>query len=167
MQSTHGIGYCRVWKSVRHRRQIGISSSGEVDSRELKKASVLIWISVFFIVCQSVKLAPDFYELLYCIHTQVYLVLVYFMVSYIYIYTSMYYFVTQHCTFFFFQEKECESTTAIEFMISFGTLLTVLNSSMNFIIYMWRGKEFRQVFKKKIPVCGYFVVTRHCHQPQR
>ena len=64
--------YCRVHKSIQRKHQNNIvPSNDELDRKELRKASVLIWISVVFIVCQSVKIIPDFYEAFYCDHKEV------------------------------------------------------------------------------------------------
>ena len=65
------ISYFRVQKSAKQPR--GNYQINYDDSRqnEVRKASLLIWISVFFILCQSVKVIPDFYEALYCTHKKV------------------------------------------------------------------------------------------------
>ena len=59
----------RIRKSSRDRSQIlHLMTSSQLQRQEDKKASVLIWISIIFIICQSVKLAPDLYEALFCTH---------------------------------------------------------------------------------------------------
>ena len=78
----------------------------------------LIFISVLFIVCQSVKIIPDMYELV--------------------------------C------EKKrgrgghrgatCQSTAFIDAVISVSNLMSVLNSAANFLVYMLRGRKFREAF---------------------
>ena len=42
----------------------------------------------------------------------------------------------------------CKSTTAIEVLISVSHLMLAINSSFNFVIYMFRGDRFRQIFWK-------------------
>jgi len=45
-------------------------------------------------------------------------------------------------------ENVCNSTTAIEVLISVSHLFLAINSAFNFIIYMFRGDRFRHVFWK-------------------
>ena len=40
----------------------------------------------------------------------------------------------------------CESNTFIEYAISLANLFTCINSSANFLVYMLRGKKFRDLF---------------------
>ena len=63
--------YYRVQKSIRRRKENYPATSEALERKELRKASVLIWISILFIFCQSVKIIPDFYEALYCNHKEV------------------------------------------------------------------------------------------------
>ena len=42
----------------------------------------------------------------------------------------------------------CESTFAIEVLISVSHLMLAVNSAFNFLIYMFRGDRFRQIFVK-------------------
>ena len=46
-----------------------LMTSSQQQSQD--KASILIWMSIFFIACQSVKLVPDLYEAFYCTHKKV------------------------------------------------------------------------------------------------
>ena len=64
--------FFRVQKSAKQLLENYQMTSDEQRQNEVRKASVLIWISIFFIVCQSVKIIPDFYEALYCTHKKVY-----------------------------------------------------------------------------------------------
>ena len=48
-----------------------------------------------------------------------------------------------------FQERICDSTTSVEILISISNLSVVTNSSINFVVYIWRGSEFRKVFKQR------------------
>ena len=63
--------FFRVQKSAKQLRENYQFTSDDQRQHEVRKASVLIWISIFFIVCQSVKIIPDFYEALYCTHKKV------------------------------------------------------------------------------------------------
>ena len=42
--------------------------------------------------------------------------------------------------------KNCETTVFIETMISLSNILVCINSSANFLLYMLRGKKFRDAF---------------------
>ena len=44
------------------------------------------------------------------------------------------------------QTQECLTNNFIEWAISISNLLTVVNSAANFLIYMLRGKKFRDIF---------------------
>ena len=62
--------------------------------------------------------------------------------------------------YFLFQKTACNTTTTIELLISISNLSTVMNSSINFVVYVWRGSEFRKAFKEIM--C---VTTKYsCHK---
>ena len=44
------------------------------------------------------------------------------------------------------QTQECLTNDFVEWAISISNLLTVVNSAANFLIYMLRGKKFRDIF---------------------
>ena len=44
------------------------------------------------------------------------------------------------------EQLHCQTTEFIETAISISNLLTVVNSAANFLIYMLRGKKFRDLF---------------------
>ena len=48
-----------------------MQGNGEQNRSEVKQAVILIWISIIFVVCQSPKIIPDFYEALHCKHVEV------------------------------------------------------------------------------------------------
>ena len=53
--------------------------------------------------------------------------------------------------------ERCGSTDVIETFISISNLLTVFNSSANFLAYMLKGKKFREKFTETFclwPCCG-------------
>ena len=62
------MSYCRVWKSMKARKQLKEAQieSYEERKRELNMAVVLLWVVFLFITCQSIKIIPDIYEALYC-----------------------------------------------------------------------------------------------------
>ena len=57
------------------------------------------------------------------------------------------------------QSEECLTNNFIEWAISISNLLTVVNSAANFLIYMLRGKKFRDIFLKT-----YFRSCMKSHQ---
>ena len=70
-------------------------------------AGVLVFISLLFILCQSAKIVPDLYEVIYCRWGA--------------------------------EEDDCPITAFIERVVSFSHFLLAFNSSVNFVIYTWRG----------------------------
>ena len=93
--------------------------------RENNLAGVLVFISLLFILCQSAKIVPDLYEVIYCRWSA--------------------------------EgragaggggggggeEDDCTITPFIERVVSFSHFLLAFNSSVNFVIYTWRGKANR------------------------
>jgi len=61
---------CRIMKSAKARRIMTNSSvsqnTTDTSRTDVKQAITLMWISVLYVVCQSPKIVPDFYEALYC-----------------------------------------------------------------------------------------------------
>ena len=89
---------------------------------EVDLGITLVAISMMFIFCQSVKLIPDIYEMITCDH------------------------------FALAQKNEmermegCSSTVIIDTFASLGNLFCCINSAGNFLLYMLRGKKFRDAF---------------------
>ena len=83
------------------------------QNRENNLAAVLMGISLLFIFCQSAKIIPDLYEVIYC-----------------------------RWTSFSGETTTCPVTEFIQTMVSLSHLLLAVNSSANFIIYTWRGKDY-------------------------
>ena len=44
---------------------------GERNTTEMRQAITLIWIAVLYVICQSPKIIPDFYEALHCEYSEV------------------------------------------------------------------------------------------------
>lgn len=84
---------------------------------EISLAITLVTISVLFIVCQSLKIITDVYELLFCEKIE-----------------------TQAGRFV------CKSTPFFDVVISLANLSSCVNSAANFLVYMLRGKKFRDLF---------------------
>ena len=95
-----------------------ISWNSETKRQQNNLATLLFGISILFIVCQSFKMIPDFYELIYCTPRMDQL------------------------------QQLCESTTFITFCTSLSHLLVCLNSSLNWVIYLFAGKKFRRAWCK-------------------
>ena len=79
--------------------------------REANLGTVLILISILFIVCQSVKIFPDIYEVLFCRIGSSGLNSV----------------------------GNCKNNSAIDIVIDLSHLMLAINSSVNVIIYTLRG----------------------------
>ena len=66
---------CRIMKSAKDRRSMTNSRSNshpeDTNRTDVKQAVTLMWISVLYVVCQSPKIIPDFYEALYCEYSKV------------------------------------------------------------------------------------------------
>ena len=62
-------------KSAKDRRSMTNSTSNsrpeDTNRTDVKQAVTLMWISVLYVVCQSPKIIPDFYEALYCEYSKV------------------------------------------------------------------------------------------------
>ena len=62
-------------KSAKDRRSMTNSRSNshpeDTNRTDVKQAVTLMWISVLYVVCQSPKIIPDFYEALYCEYSKV------------------------------------------------------------------------------------------------
>ena len=67
--------FLRIVKSAKARRIMTNSSVSqnltETSRTDVKQAITLMWISVLYVVCQSPKIVPDFYEALYCEYSSV------------------------------------------------------------------------------------------------
>ena len=86
---------------------------------ERDMAITLVAISLMFVLCQSVKLVPDIYELIVCDHVK--------------IYEKGY-------------DPDCQNPVAIDSVASLGNLFCCINSAVNFLLYMIRGRKFRDAF---------------------
>ena len=62
----------RMQHSVRVRKQLTPGTDiCEITRREIRNATIFIWVVIVFILCQSVKVIPDLYEAFYCAHDEV------------------------------------------------------------------------------------------------
>ena len=52
----------------------------------------------------------------------------------------------------------CESTPSFEVVISLANLSTCVNSAANFLVYMLRGKKFRDLFLDTYCCCRYHTL---------
>ena len=86
---------------------------------EIELGVTLVAISLVFVVCQSIKLIPDIYEIIVCDHFS-------------------------HSS----QELSCHAPVFIDALMSLANLFCCINSAANFLFYMLRGKKFRDAFKQ-------------------
>ena len=91
---------------------------------EINLAITLIAISLLFIICQSVKLIPDVYEMIHCDHFEL-----------------------------ADKDRVCIVPRFIDFCVSVSNLFCCINSAGNFMLYMLRGKKFRDAFIKMYCQC--------------
>ena len=65
----------RIVKSAKARRvmtnSVQTRNPADTNRTDVKQAITLMWISVLYVVCQSPKIIPDFYEALYCEYSEV------------------------------------------------------------------------------------------------
>lgn len=104
-----------------------VANGRQQNRQELSLGLTLVTISVLFIVCQSVKLVPDLYEL-FCSTRGI----------------------TSQSTS---GQVTCHSTKFIDTLISLANLFACINSAANFLIYMLRGKKFREAFCNTYSCC--------------
>nr|XP_040571769.1 G-protein coupled receptor daf-37-like [Lepeophtheirus salmonis] len=84
------------------------------QEQEISLAITLVFVSILFISCQSLKIIPDLYELF--------------------------------CQKDDSSNMKCYSTPFIDTIVSLSNVLTCFNSAANFLVYMLRGKKFRDAF---------------------
>ena len=89
------------------------------DQFAVDTAITLLSISMMFVICQSVKLVPDIYELTVCNHFKIAK--------------------EGH-------DENCHNPLNIDVATSLGNLFCCINSAANFLLYMVRGKKFRDAF---------------------
>ena len=106
------------------------SAIRSLKPQEINLAVTLVAISLLFICCQSIKIIPDVYEMIYCNHFEL---------------ASK---VTDNEL-----EKICQVPTWIDAIVSVANLSCCINSAGNFILYMLRGKKFRDAFIKTYCRC--------------
>ena len=116
-----------IERSIDHRDLVNQSSQESnisaniaiLKPHEIDLAITLVAISLVFIICQSIKLIPDVYEIIVCDH---------FTIAN--------------------GEESCSAPLVIDFMISLANLLCCINSAVNFMLYMLRGQKFRKAFRE-------------------
>lgn len=94
----------------------------KLKSHEIDLAITLVAISLMFIVCQSIKVIPDIYEMVECDHFKL-------------------------AEADNEMDQMCQMSSAfVDYLVSLGNLFCCLNSACNFLFYMLRGKKFRDAF---------------------
>ena len=104
-----------------------LSSKPNVRNEERRKfeidmAITLVAISFMFVFCQSIKLVADVYELSVCDHFKI---------------AEKGY------------DQNCHNPEEIDILISLGNLFCCVNSAANFLVYIIKGKNFREAFIDK------------------
>ena len=84
-------------------------------SKELDMGLTLAGISLMFVLCQSIKLVVDIYELMVCDHFKIAK--------------------EGH-------DPKCHNPIKIDIIASFGNLFVCINSAANFLLYMVKGEKF-------------------------
>ena len=99
----------------------------EVQCQEHKLGCILIAISFLFITCQSFKLLPDVYEIVFCRFTG-----------------------SEGGA----HAQQCVTTGLINKIVDLSHLLVCFNSAANFLIYLFGGEKFRRVWLETyVPDC--------------
>ena len=105
---------------------------------EIDMAITLVAISLMFVLCQSVKLIAEIYEQSKCGHFSGFIGKEEFNNA-----STTEEKLYQAST----KASQChESTIFIDVSKSFGNLFVCINSAANFLLYMVRGKKFREAF---------------------
>ena len=104
-----------------------LSSRSSVRHEERRKfeidmAITLMTISFMFVFCQSIKLVADVYEHGVCDHFKI---------------AEKGY------------DQKCHNPRKIDILISMGNLFCCINSAANFLVYIIKGKNFREAFLDK------------------
>ena len=104
-----------------------LSSRPNVRNEERRKfeidmAITLVAISFMFVFCQSIKLIADVYEDGVCDHFKI---------------AEKGY------------DQNCHNPKEIDILICLGNLLCCVNSAANFLVYIIKGKNFREAFFEK------------------
>ena len=121
----------------------------EKQRQEHKLGYLLVCISVLFISCQSFKIIPDIYEIMFCryeYNSNREQILKHFAGTIIiHIPISLTYIPTY---FKLFRDNydDCTSTWFITLCVNVSHLMVCFNSSANFVIYLMGGEKFRRVW---------------------
>ena len=94
-------------------------SKMKLMSKEFDMGLTLAGISLMFVLCQSIKLVVDIYELMVCDHFKIAK--------------------EGH-------DPKCHNPIKIDIIASFGNLFVCINSAANFLLYMVKGEKFRDAF---------------------
>ena len=110
-----------------HKEEDVETKKQKTDQFAVDTAITLLSISMMFVICQSVKLVPDIYELTVCNHFKIAK--------------------EGH-------DENCRNPLNIDVATSLGNLFCCINSAANFLLYMVRGKKFRDAFYGTYFACG-------------
>ena len=93
------------------------SPKDQDKNQEHKLGTLLLSISLLFIFCQSFKMIPDIYELIFCPPTQSE------------------------------EQPICETTPFVDTCVSLSHLFVCGNSALNWIVYLLAGEKFRSAWR--------------------
>ena len=93
-----------------------ISRIDQDRNQENKLGTLLLSISLLFIFCQSFKMIPDIYELIFCPPSQSE------------------------------DQPVCETTPFVDTCVSLSHLFVCGNSALNWIVYLLAGEKFRSAW---------------------
>lgn len=103
-----------------HPKTVKTTSGSTSQSPNNNLVQVLIGISVLFILCQSFKIIPDLYEMIFCRRDDPE--------------TG--------------GPARCDVPAPVTFIVKISHLLVCCNSACNFLFYFFHGAKFRKAFKE-------------------
>ena len=125
----------------------------EKQRQEHKLGYLLVCISVLFISCQSFKIIPDIYEIMFCRYE--YNSNLEHFIEHKHLFSeecnnynipiSLTY-ISTYFKLFRDNYDDCTSTWFITLCVNVSHLMVCFNSSANFVIYLMGGEKFRRVW---------------------
>lgn len=122
----HNVKGKNKYRSENEPRMSSFTQGFTLHQKEKEMTITLVAISLIFVICQSIKLVPDIYELAVCDHFK--------------LHKNGY-------------DPTCQNTFTIDVFIRLGKLFSCINSAVNFLIYIVVSKKFRNAFKETFISC--------------
>ena len=137
----------------RRRRMSTVCSLSDFQrTRDFKSATSLLGVAVSFVLCQSVKIIPDIYELRNCDYLKVSFNQITYKLKQNKNGGNIKYLITFH-TFIQFQSLRCNSTFTIEALVAVSNLLLAINASATIFIYYRKRKKVKDILIIWITKC--------------